>query len=288
MTYFDTQQWNPWVGQQLNPWQQQGMFGAFAHAQPYGQLPPGQLMQGIGLGQAAYGQAFGQPMYGQPQFGYGQQLPMGGFGQIPGWGSSQMPWGQPQPGWGQFQRQLSPQDVGEVVRQLLPALPQIVAQAQQPQTGYAASGQPQRQLSPHDVNEIVRQLLPVLPQIINLLQQGQPQLQHAAVHGGYGANQLGQSNFATGFANQQPFASQFGFGQNPLQQPPFAQFGQPAWPYAQAAYAPQGAQGNWTSPWGQPHRQLTQQDATEVARQLVGLIPQVIGNLQNVNQQRMI
>ncbi len=293
MTYFDVQQSNPWFGQQHNPWlnQQQAMFNPFAYAQAFGQFPAAQSMPGMGLGQAAYGQtygqAYGQPMYGQ--FGYGYPQAMGGFGQMGAFG--QIPgWGAQQPGWG-FQRQLSPQDVGDVVRQLLPILPQIVAQAQQPQLGYAAYGQPQRQLSPLDVNEIVRQLIPVVPQIIGLLQQGQPQMQHAAMYGGYGATPFGQSNFATGFAGQQPFGSHFGLGQNPFQQfqqSLFGQFGQPAWPYAQAAYGPQGSQGYWASPWGQPQRQLTQQDAAEVARRLVGLIPQVIGNLQSFNQQRLI
>jgi hypothetical protein len=40
--------------------------------------------------------------------------------------------------------------------------------------------------------------------------------------------------------------------------------------------------------WGHPQRQLTQQDVMEITRQLVGVIPQVIGNLQAFNQQRMI
>jgi hypothetical protein len=265
MTYFDMQQASPWSGQQNNPWlnQQQGMLN------PFGQ-------QFVGLGHAAYG----QPIYGQ-QFGYGQPQSQGGIGQMPGWGAQQPGWGH-QFGWGQPQRQLSPQDVGEVVRQLLPILPQIVAQAQPPQIGYAAYGQPQRQLSPQDVNEIVRQLLPVVPQIIGLLQQGQPQLQHAAMYGGYGPGQLGQSGFTPGFAGQQPFGS----GQNPLQQQPYGQFGQAAWPYAHAAYGSQGAQGPWASSWGQPQRQLTQQDVADVARQLVGVIPQVIGNLQTFHEQR--
>jgi hypothetical protein len=270
MTYFDIQQSSPWFGQQHHAWYNQpqalqGMFNPFGGAQ----FPSTQAMPGLGVGQAAYGQ-----VHGQPQFGYGQ---------MSGWGLPQAAWGQP--GWGQLQaRQLSPQDVGEVVRQLLPILPHIVAQAQQPQIGYAAYGQPQRQLSPQDVNEIVRQLLPVVPQILGLLQQGQPQPQHAAMaamYGGFGPSQLGQSGFAPGLAGQQPF----GFGQNPLQQ---QLFGQSAWPYAQAAYAPQGAQGYGLTAWGQPQRQLTQQDAAEVARQLVGLIPQVIGNLQNFHQQRVI
>jgi hypothetical protein len=61
--------------------------------------------------------------------------------------------------------------VSEVVRQLVPALPQILAQAQNPfggqgqnpfgGMGYAAFGQAQRQLSPQDVNEVVRQILPI-------------------------------------------------------------------------------------------------------------------------------
>src|SRR5882672_5856746 len=50
---------------------------------------------------------------------------------------------------GQQQRQLSQQDVNEVVRQLVPVLPQILAQAQQPYgaIGHAAFGQAPRQLS---------------------------------------------------------------------------------------------------------------------------------------------
>src|SRR5207247_11124654 len=66
-------------------------------------------------------------------------------------------WGQQ---WGGQQRQLSQQDVNEVVRQLVPALPQILAQAQNPFGGisYAAYGQAPRQLSPQDVNEVVRQI----------------------------------------------------------------------------------------------------------------------------------
>jgi hypothetical protein len=38
--------------------------------------------------------------------------------------------------------------------------------------------------------------------------------------------------------------------------------------------------------WGQ-QRQLTQQDVADVTRQLIGVIPQIIGNLQAFNQQRM-
>jgi hypothetical protein len=260
MAYYDTQQQNPIHSAQFNPLQW-ALFNP-QQAQGYGQQAPWGAMQGIGygLGQAAYGQQYGQ---------YGAQ-PFGAFGNNAGWGG-QPQWGSQQPQWWGQQRQLSQHDVSEVVRQLLPALPQILAQAQQPHAalGYAAYGQApygqgQRMLSPQDVNEVVRQLLPIVPQIVGML-QGQPQLQHAAFHGGIGSAQgFGQS-----------------VGQNPLAawlQP--QQFGQYGAPQFQAAFGAQNV-------WGQ-QRQLTQQDVADVTRQLAGLIPQVIGNLQAVNQQRMI
>jgi hypothetical protein len=197
-----------------------------------------QFPQAYGLGQAAYGQQFGQPSIGT--------------------------WG----GWGQ-QRQLSPYEVSDVVRQLVPLLPQVLLQAQQqPQAafGYGQAygqfpqfyGQSPRQLTQQDVNEVVRQILPILPQIVGTLQGQGPH--QAAMYGGLGP-QIGQQN---------PFA-QFG---NPFQQP----FGQQGWPQQLAAFgAPQQ--------WGQ--RQLSQQDVNEVTRQLVGVIPQVIANLQAHGQQRM-
>ncbi len=110
--------------------------------------------------------------------------------------------------------------------------------------GQALYGQGPRLLSQQDVNEVVRQILPIVPQIVGML-QGQPQLQYAALQGG-----------------SSPFGQQYGG------------------PQFQAAFgAPINA--------GQ-QRQLTQQDVADVTRQLVGLIPQVIGNLQAYNQQRMI
>jgi len=270
MTYFDTQHQNA----QFNP-QQWAPFGSQA-AQPFAWLgapsmqanggygPGGYGLGGYGLGQAAYGQQYGQ---------YGGQPSIGAFGHIAGWGGQQQQpqWGaqQQQPQWGQpqwggpQQRQLSPQDVNEVVRQLVPALPQILAQAQSPQTaiGYAAYGQAPygqapRTLSQQDVNEVVRQILPIVPQIVGML-QGQPQLQYAALHGGAGLGQFGMGNSAQNFGAQ--FAS----------------------PQFQSAFgAPMG--------WGHHQRQLTQQDVADVTRQLAGLIPQVIGNLQAFGQQRMI
>jgi hypothetical protein len=199
MAYFDTQQQNPMQNPQLNP-----QLWALLNSQNWQGL-------GYGSGQGGYGQAFGA------------------YGSNPGWGAQPQWWGQYQ------QRQLSQQDVSEVVRQLLPALPQILAQAQQSTIpfGYAAYGQTPRLLSQQDVNEVVRQILPFVPQIVGML-QGQPQLQQ----GQYGLPQ---------------FQSAFG---SPV--------------------------------WGQPQRQLSQQDVAEITRQLVGVIPQVIGNLQAFNQQRMI
>jgi hypothetical protein len=64
-----------------------------------------------------------------------------------------------------------------------------------------------------------------------------------------------------------------------MQPQPFSQYGLPQF---------QSAFGGVPTGWGQQQRQLTQQDVADVTRQLVGLIPQVIGNLQAVSQQRMI
>src|SRR5712672_1481264 len=248
MTYFDNQQQylnNP----QFNPQQWAPFNSLAAQSAGYG-------LGGYGLGQAAFGQPYGQ-YGGQPStggFGYGAQ------GGVQGWGQQQQPqWGGPQ------QRQLSQQDVSEVVRQLVPALPQILAQAQSPHVGigYAAYGQSPRQLSQQDVNEVVRQILPIVPQIVGTL-QGQPQLQYAAMQGGQGLGQQGLGQFGQGYPGQNP-GTQFGFGGPQMQ----SAFGAPA-------------------AWGQHQRQLTQQDVTDITRQLIGVIPQDIGNLQAFNQQRMI
>ena len=245
MTYFDNQQQylnNP----QFNPQQWAPFNSHAAQSAGYG-------LGGYGLGQAAFGQPYGQ-YGGQPStggFGYGAQ------GGVQGWGQQQQPqwWGGPQ------QRQLSQQDVSEVVRQLVPALPQILAQAQSPHVGigYAAYGQAPRQLSQQDVNEVVRQILPIVPQIVGML-QGQPQLQYAAMQGGHGLGQFGFGNPAQNFG--QNFGTQFGI------------------PQFQSAFGAPLAFGQ--------QRQLTQQDVADITRQLVGIIPQVIGNLQAYSQQRMI
>jgi hypothetical protein len=261
MTHFDTQQQNSAHNSQFNP---QSWAAFNSQAQPYGAWTNGPWMQAIGgYGQGGYGP--GQAAYGQQYGQYGSQPSIGAYGYNAGWGAQPQGWGQQQqPWWGsQQQRQLSQQDVNEVVRQLVPVLPQLLAQAQQPHAaiGYAAFGQAPRQLSQQDVNEVVRQLLPIVPQIVGML-QNQPQLQYAAMQSGLG---LGQ-----------PGLGQFGQG-NPLQN--FAtQFGAPQF---QSAFGAPAA-------WGQQQRQLTQQDVADVTRQLIGVIPQVIGNLQAFNQQRMI
>src|SRR5216683_2584521 len=267
MTYYETQQQNPMHNSQFNP-QQWAAFNSQA-AQPYAAWPSAPWMQaiggyglgGYGLGQAASGQQYGQ---------YGGQPFAGAFGYNAGWGAQPQGWGQQQqPQWGsQQQRKISQQDVSEVVRQLVPALPQILAQAQQPHAaiGYAAYGQAPRQLSQQDVNEVVRQILPIVPQIVGML-QNQPQLQCAAMLGGQGLGQQGLGQYGLG---------QFGQGH------PAQIFGTPfGAPQFQSAF---GA----PSPWGQQTRQLTQQDVADVTRQLIGVIPQVMGNLQALNQQRMI
>jgi hypothetical protein len=242
MTYFDTLQHNPQFGQS-GP-QQQGGWGALGSQGGLGQGGLGQGgpgQGGVGLGQAAYGQQYGQ--YGGQQPSGGQ--PMGGGQQ-----------------WGGQQRQLSQQDVNEVVRQLVPALPQILAQAQNPFGGisYAAYGQAPRQLSPQDVNEVVRQILPIVPQIVGML-QSQQQPHSAAMQGGLGQGQFG------------------GLGQQ------FGGLGQPGLGHPAQASGTQFGAPQFQSAFGGPmafgqQRQLTQQDVADITRQLIGAIPQVIGNLQ--------
>lgn len=206
----------------------------------------GQFGQGWGLGQAAFGQ--------QGPGGWQQ----GGGGWQQGYGAG--PW----------QRSFSQPDVGEIVRHLVPLLPLIVNQAQQPHAafgyGYGSGiggglggggfGQGQRYLSQQDVGEVVRQLLPVIPQIVSLL-QGQQHGQFAnAIFGGQG--------WGNAFGGQGGYG-QGGFGQGPL---------------GQAAF------GNVGNAWGGQQRQLNQADVGEIVRHLTAVLPQVIGNLQAFNQQQ--
>ena len=190
-----------------------------------------------------------------------------GFGQA-AYGPQSGPYGTGQFGGAWGQRQLSPLDVSEVVRQIVPLLPQVLAQSQQPLAAFGY-GYSQRQLSPQDINEVVRQLLPILPQIVGAIQQGQSPMHMAAVYGGFGQQGFGQSlGWQNPYGHQQHHG--LGFGQQFGPQAQFGQFGSPF----QAAFGG-GMQGQ---------RQLSPQDVNEVVRQLVSAIPQVIGNLQAYGQ----
>ena len=118
--------------------------------------------------------------------------------------------------------------------------------------------------------------------------QNQPQLQYAAMLGGQGFGQqgFGQQGLGQLGLGQQGFGQQ-GLGQYGLGQYGQGQFGQGGFGTPFGAPQFQSAFGG-LSGWGQQQRQLTQQDVADVTRQLIGVIPQVIGNLQAFNQQRMI
>jgi hypothetical protein len=195
-----------------------------------------------------------------------------GFGQA-AYGLQSGPFGTGQFGGAGGQRQLSPLDVSEVVRQMVPLLPQILAQSQQPLAAFGY-GINQRQLSPQDINEVVRQLLPILPQIVGAIQQGQSPMHAAAIYGGFGQQGFGQS-----FGWQNPLAQQpqygLGFGN------PHGQFGGAQGQFGQSGSPFQAAFGGFQNS-GQ--RQLSPQDVNEVVRQLATAIPQVIGNLQAYGQ----
>lgn len=150
-----------------------GGFGQFGHG-------------AYGFGQGAYGAPFGQAAFGAP-FGGGQSAA--------GWG------------WGTQQRQLSQHDVSNILQQIAPVLPQIIAQAQQaPYQPMAAFGGNSRSLSPQDVSEIVRQILPMIPQLL----QSTPQQS-----GPWGPTQMGFGQFGQGWQGQAAF------GQQPYQPPQY-------------------------------------------------------------------
>jgi hypothetical protein len=241
MSYFSDQQY----ATQQNPQSQWGAINS-------GMFNPA-MSQAYGQGYGQVGQQFGQPN-------------LNAFGQTSGWGG--------------MQRQLSQQDVSDVVRQLVPLLPQILTQAQTG-VGYGF-GQGQRALTQQDVNEVVRQILPIVPQIASVLQGNAPTAL-AAMYGGPG--QVGQNNlWAQNQWAQNPWLQGTFATQNPYAQSPFGQFlqhqpfGQQAWPQFQSAF------GGYQS----QQRTLTQNDVQEIVRQLVGIIPQAIANLQAFNQQRVI
>jgi hypothetical protein len=86
--------------------------------------------------------------------------------------------------------------------------------------GYGGYGQGPRMLTPQDVNEVVRQILPIVPQIVGVLQGGQgPHQASWNAHGGYGGlGQIGQTSYGQPFAQSplgyQPFGQ---MGMPPVQ-----------------------------------------------------------------------
>jgi hypothetical protein len=154
-------------------WQQQN---PFQNPQLWGQFSP-QALGHQSFGQHGYGNqgqvpVWGQPALGQPsdQHRFGQHI--GSLGQVGGVGVQ----------WASQPRQLSPKNATEVIRQLVPLLPQIIALAQQ-QHPQPAFGFGQRTLTQQDVSEVVRQILPVAAQIAEQMQGQSP------VHAG---SELGQ------------------------------------------------------------------------------------------------
>jgi hypothetical protein len=195
----------------------------------------------------------------QPWTGLGQgSISQGGFGQ----GAFGTPLGGGTYGaglnWGGQQRQLTQQDVGAILQQIVPVLPQFIAQAQQqnqqyqPMAAYGGGfGFNQRSLSPQDVSEVVRQLLPVIPQVLQSMQQQRSQT-------GSGWPTLGQTG---------------GFGQQGL-----------GW-QGQAAYGASSPQNPWLNHQQSP-RHLSHHDVNEIARQLTEAISQGYGG-QPFGAQRM-
>jgi hypothetical protein len=200
-------------------------WSAFSNPQPWAGLGQAPISQG------AFGQgAFGTPLGGAP---YAAGL-----------------------NWSAQQRQLTQQDVGAILQQIVPVLPQIIAQAQQnqqyqPMAAYGGGlGFNQRSLSPQDVSEVVRLLLPVIPQVLQSMQQQGTQT-------GFGWSTLGQAG---------------GFGQQGL-----------GW-QGQAAYGAGPLQNPWHNQ--QPQRHLSHHDVNEIARQLTEAISQGYGG-QPFGAQRM-
>jgi hypothetical protein len=223
----------------------------------------------------AYGHPFGQlgQQFGQPNVSAFWPT---AWGMQPTWQPIAQQYWQQQP-W--QQRQLTQQDVGDVVRQLVPLLPQILAQAQPATPGTMGYGYGQRSLTQQDINEVVRQILPIVPQVAAALQGHAPA---AAIQASYGAFGL-QNPWAQNLFAQNPWAQATVPAQNPVAVPPLLQqpFGQPGWPQFQSAFG-------GLPYWNPQQRTLTQNDVNEVARQLVAIIPQAIANLQTLNQQRVI
>jgi hypothetical protein len=151
-----------------------------------------------------------QAQLGQAAMGQGAY---GGFGNPMG--------GQSAAGWGGPQRQLSQQDVSNILQQIAPVLPQIIAQAQQnqyqPMAAYGGGFGGQRSLSPQDVSEVVRQILPIIPQLVQSMQQQGGQMGLGQI--GLGQMGFGQGGMGTSGHGWQGQAAYGAVQQTPFQQP---------------------------------------------------------------------
>jgi hypothetical protein len=205
-------------------------WSAFSNPQPWAGLGQGSISQGA-FGQGAFGTSLGGAPY-----------------------AAGLNWAGPQ-------RQLTQQDVGAILQQIVPVLPQIIAQAQQnqqyqqyhPMAAYGGGfGFNQRSLSPQDVSEVVRQLLPMIPQVLQSVQQ-------QGAQAGFGWPTLGQAG---------------GFGQQGL-----------GW-QGQAAYGAGPLQNPWHNYQQPQQRHFSHHDVNEIARQLTEAISQGYGG-QPFGAQRM-
>ncbi|MBV8664807.1 MAG: hypothetical protein JO107_17120, partial [Hyphomicrobiales bacterium] len=152
-------------------------------------------------------------------------------------------------------RQLSQHDVSNILQQIAPVLPQLIAQAQQnsyqPMAAYGGGGfGGQRSLSPQDVGEVVRQILPIIPQLLQSMQQQNSSWGMGQT--GFGQSGIGQiggiGHMGQGWQGQAAFGSS---QQSPFQQNPFQQ-----------------------SPQSSIAQRLTHQDVHEIVRQLGEVIQQ--------------
>ena len=142
----------------------------------------------------------------------------------------------------------------------------------------------QRQLTPQDVNEVVRQLLPLVPQIVGALQGQPQVAASRDVWLGYGAaNPEADPDLARAIRRNMAFGSPLPASRRTSssshfqQQPPFSSSRSVSSRLAVNAQAAFGAQGGSGAPWGQPSSSATlgQQDVTEEWRaSLSGVIPQ--------------
>jgi hypothetical protein len=206
---------------------------------------------------------------------------------------------------GYQQHNQAPQQGGANIQQLLQSI--LQAQAQQSGFGMGAfnqgqgnqgqgyqgygshwwGGNQQSQLSPQDIHGIVQQLAPALSQLI--AQSQQQQSLGAFAGGGYGGNQRLSPQDINEVVRQilpilpQLFQAAQNSGQNSQQQGSWQQ-GSQQQGFGQGAFDVQNCQ---QGQHGQ-QRQFSQQDISEIVRQLVEAVPQSVSQQsgQQNSQQR--